>query len=106
MQSNLEKAKIKNHKMGLWSLLISFIPIIWIIRTAIIDIFFPPISAINVARDTYITMNIFFVINIAGIIVGSVSLFKNEYKKTLATWGIIINSIIPVLSIISIVMKS
>jgi hypothetical protein len=106
MKSNQNKVKLKNHKLELLSLSISFIPIIGIagifIMTMMMEIFLLIPYDKNINIKIYIAMNIFFLINIIGLAIGIMSLFKKEYKKTLAIRGIILNSIIPILMIVSV----
>lgn len=106
MKSNQNKANLKNHKLELLSLSISFIPIIGIVGILIITIMMDLFLLIpydkSIDRKIYIAMNIFFLINIIGLSIGIMSLFKKEYKKTLAIRGIILNSIIPILLIVSV----
>lgn len=105
MGEKIKKVCAKNHKMGFWSLLCSFVPIIWIIITFINDLTsVTPVDA-NIISNTYFIMIIFLSFNAIGIIFGIKALYKKGYKKTLAIWGIIINLILPISSIISYIKK-
>lgn len=95
MESKHNKAKLKNHKLGILSLIISFIPIIVVIGMVIMDIVFLTTYNENTLKNTYIGMFICLLINIIGLVIGIISLFKKGYKKDLATCGVVINLIIP-----------
>lgn len=97
------KMRLKNHKMELISFLIGLATVAWIFVIIIKDIVSPAPVNMGPESNVFVEMTILILIDIAGLELGIISLFKNGYKKSLAYWGIIINSIIPVTALIGIV---
>lgn len=101
MGGDIKKIEAKNHKLGLWAFLLSLTPIVWLIILFIKDFILLALDYANFERNTYITMAVFLLINTLGITIGIIALFKKGYKKTLAIWGITINSLFPIWFIIT-----
>lgn len=104
MDNSLNKTYKNKNILGIISFIIGVIPISSLIILTTIDLFLtialmPGLTFLN---NTITIMNICFLVNIFGILLGCISLIKKPNKNKLAIWGVVINSFIPISLFISI----
>lgn len=95
-------SKFKHSKIGVLSFFLAFIPIIYVVIQAIIELSAPINPGFNKGvAISYFIMNLMFAISLVSIVLGIIALNKKGYKKSMPIVAVIISGLILLIPIIS-----